>query len=200
VLKGDGMISFRFDIKKIVQIVNYLLKKNGGFINYTKLVKLLYIADKEFLKNWDYTITGASYVSLDKGPILSEVYDLLKGKNEDEIKQLYWDNFFYTDGYDLRLVQDNNLPIDRLCDAEIETLEKVDTEFKDKDYGYLIDYTHNKKLFPEVKWEEAKNSSIPLPVEDILKALGRTDVEINNLKEEIELLNKESEFFSKSCS
>ncbi len=195
------MLSFRFDIKKIIQIVNYLLKINGGSINYTKLVKLLYIADKEFLRKWDYTITGDSYASLYRGPILSEVYDLLKGKNEDEIKQLYWDNLFYTAGYDLHLVQkNNNLPIDRLCDAEIETLVKVDTEFKDKDYSYLIEHTHDKNLFPEVKWEEAKDSSINLPVEDILIALGRTDVEIKNLKEEIELQNKESEFFSECCS
>ena len=52
------MITFAFDVKKTVQIINRLLKRNNGALNYTKLLKLLYIADKEFLSKYDATITA----------------------------------------------------------------------------------------------------------------------------------------------
>ena len=77
------MIRYNFDIKKIVQIVNFLLKLNDYQLNYTKLIKLLYLADREALKHWDTTISKDSYSCLNKGPVLSNLYDLIK-ENENQ--------------------------------------------------------------------------------------------------------------------
>lgn len=192
------MISYKPDIKKIVQAVNFILKKNKGSINYTKLIKLLYIADKEFLRKYDMTISGDFYCSLDNGPILSTVYDLIKGTGNVH-DQLYWDSFFCKDGYDLILVHENKLPTDKLSKAEIEFLQETDNKFRKYSFDQMIEYTHKKELFPEVKWEEAKASSIPLSVDDILKSLGRSDTEIKNIKREIDSQKAEAEFFTDCC-
>ncbi|MBN2322608.1 MAG: SocA family protein [Spirochaetes bacterium] len=194
------MVSFRFDIKKIIQITNYLLQKNQGSINYTKLIKLLYISDKRFLDRWDLTITGDCYSSLYSGPILSRLYNLIKCDDSTNPDQSQWDHFFITDEYDLKLVHDNKLTVDLLSEAEIETLDEVDREFKDKDFGYMIEYTHNIKLFPEVKWKEAGNSAIPLSIDEILKSLGRSDNEIEIIERESESQKREAEYSLNDCS
>lgn len=52
----------RKKIRKLIDSINYLVERNGGRINYTKLIKLLYLADRKALINWGFTITGDSYV------------------------------------------------------------------------------------------------------------------------------------------
>ena len=178
------MINFKFDINKIIQIVNYLLKRNDGRVNYTKLIKLLYIADKEFFGQWDISITQDSYESMSNGPVLSKTYDLIK----DEIvspEQAQWNCLFTKDGYDLILLGDNNLPTSLLCEAEIQMLDEIDEKFKDYSYSDMIEYTHRYDLFPEVKWEEAGYSSIDLSIENILISLKRTPEEIEAISQEI---------------
>jgi len=194
------MIKFQFDVKKIVQIVNYLLKLNKDKINYTKLMKMLYISDKELLKQNDFTITGDQYYSLDNGPILSNVYDLIGDKHSDKNMQLYWDTFFCKEGYDVKLVHDNQLPGDKISKAEKDVLDKIDKQFKKKSFGDLIDYTHDEKLFPEVKWKEAGESSIELSIEDILKSIGRTEEEIKMIEEETNNQIEENNFLQECCS
>ncbi len=58
-IRGNKMILDRIKIRKLIQSAGYLLSltKNKK-MNYTKLLKLLYISDKESLKKWDKTITG----------------------------------------------------------------------------------------------------------------------------------------------
>ena len=189
------MIKFDFDIYKIIQIVNYLLERNGGSMNYTKLLKLLYIADKEFLKKWDFTITQDKYCSMGSGPVLSETYDLISNKNKKENLQTQWNCLFTTIGYELTLLhKKNNLPIDRLSRAEKEILDAIYKKHKDHDFNRMIAITHDKILFPEVKWEEAQkeNASIDLPIEDILRSLNRTPEEIATLDAEITSQQKEA--------
>jgi hypothetical protein len=45
------------NLTKIIQIVHHLLAKNGYRLNYTKLIKLLYLADREALSLWDSSIS-----------------------------------------------------------------------------------------------------------------------------------------------
>jgi hypothetical protein len=193
------MIAFTFDIKKTVQVINYLLKRNRGKINYTKLIKLLYIADREALAKYDATITGDKYCSMDNGPVLSEIYNLVLGRSSLVHQQLYWDGFFRRDAYDLVLMHENRLPADRLSEAEIAILDGVDSRFKRTPYSKMIEYVHDKTRFPEIKWEEAKQSSLPLSIEDILRHMGRSEGEIQRLEREIALQRKEAETLSECC-
>jgi uncharacterized phage-associated protein len=193
------MITFTFDIKKAVQIINHLLGRNRGTINYTKLIKLLYIADREYLSLYDATITGDKYVSMENGPVLSEIYNLIMGRTTNKHDQLYWDGFFCRNAYDLTKVHDNRLPTDALSPAEIEILDTIQARFKRKNYSKMIEYVHNKDLFPEVKWEEARQSSLPLAVEDILRNLGRSEEEINAIEKETAIQKNEAAIISECC-
>ena len=48
-------------------------------MSYMKLIKLLYLADREALLRWGRPITFDAYVSMDRGPVLSSVLDLING-------------------------------------------------------------------------------------------------------------------------
>jgi len=45
-------------------------------MSYMKLIKLMYLADREALLRWGRPISTDRYVSMDKGPVLSRVLDL----------------------------------------------------------------------------------------------------------------------------
>ncbi|MCA6072137.1 MAG: SocA family protein [Endomicrobium sp.] len=69
------------NFKKLVQVVNYVLAKYDYRLNYTKLVKLLYISDRECLDKWGFAISGDSYHSMKQGPVLSRLYDFILEKS-----------------------------------------------------------------------------------------------------------------------
>ena len=65
----------RFNEVKATQAAARLLRNRGGRMSYMKLIKLLYLADREALSRWGRPITTDKYVSMDKGPVLSRVLD-----------------------------------------------------------------------------------------------------------------------------
>ena len=75
-------MGLRFNEAKATQAAACLLKLRGGQMSYLKLVKLLYLADREALLRWDRPITTDRYVSMDNGPVLSRVLNLINGSYE----------------------------------------------------------------------------------------------------------------------
>jgi uncharacterized phage-associated protein len=75
----------RFNEAKATQAAARLLRNRGGTMSYMKLIKLLYLADREALASWGRPITTGNYVSMDKGPVLSHVLDRInEGPSPDE--------------------------------------------------------------------------------------------------------------------
>jgi len=168
--------------KKIIQIVRYILDRSRGSINYMKLMKLLYIVDRESLEKWDITVTGDTYCSMKDGPVLSETLDLIKDKFKNE-KQREWNRHFKKDLYDLS-VRGNAAPgIDELCQSEIEIIDDVLTRYGGLSEWELVEITHNKKHFQEVEWEKAKKngSSYKIELRSILSTLGRSEKQIEQI-------------------
>ncbi|MDB9464369.1 Panacea domain-containing protein, partial [Dolichospermum circinale] len=82
-------IQFRFHPEKAVEAAAILMKLHGKPIKYLGLLKMLYIADRIALERIEQPITGDHYVSMDYGPVLSGVYDLIKGKPVDDALPLW---------------------------------------------------------------------------------------------------------------
>ena len=162
-----------FDIEKLIQACNYLVKKRNFSFNYTILIKMLYLADKESLKGALQTITGDSYVSMDNGPVLSKLYDLIKGKYSKEEIQSLWNSRFTKDGYNLVAVTDR-IPQSELSVFEMKILDQIYDRFKDAKVGEMIDYVH--KNCPE--WKFPAGTSIPIQPNEILESIGKTSEEI----------------------
>ena len=85
-------ISFTFQLEKTIQASALLLKLKGGRMKYLGLLKMLYIADRIAFERLEMPITGDCYFSMKYGPVLSQVYDLIKGETKD-INSVIWAKF-----------------------------------------------------------------------------------------------------------
>jgi uncharacterized phage-associated protein len=169
-------IHFRFDPEKAVEAAAILLKLHGKPMKYLGLLKMLYIADRIALQRMEQPITGDHYVSMDYGPVLSDIYDLIKGKPVDDALPL-WSKFIspHNSNYVFLLNDPGNA---ELCEEE-EILKEVYRTFGHLNPLDVAQWTHN---LPE--WQNPHGSAIPILVEDVLRYMGKTNEEIEQIQQE----------------
>ena len=66
-----------FSTNKILQVIGYLLSLNDNKMNLLKLLKELYLIDRESIKDTNFSLSGDEYFSLNHGPVLSATKNLL---------------------------------------------------------------------------------------------------------------------------
>ena len=172
-------IQFRFHPEKAIEAAAVFLKLHGQPMKYLGLLKMLYMADRIALKRIDQPITGDRYVSMDYGPVLSGVYDLINGKPIDNALPL-WSKFIATrNEHNEHLVSLLNDPGNAdICEEEEEIIQQVYQDFGHLDPFLVAEWTHD---LPE--WQDPHGSAIPIAVEDILKNVGKSDEEIGEIQE-----------------
>lgn len=165
----------RFDERKTAAAAAVLLKEASGAMRYFRLLKLLYLADRESWLKYNRPITGDCYFSMPHGPVLSETYDLIRRENSDGP----WARTIELVGrYDLRL-RTEAPDIDALSEAEIEILREAYRLCETMSQWKLRDLMHT---LPE--WKDPEGSSKPIFPEEILEALGKTPEEIDEARQE----------------
>lgn len=160
----------------------YLLSREKGRMNYLKLIKLLYLADRESMKRHGHAISGDRYVSMDHGPVLSQTFNLIKGAVR--FAERGW-NHWIADGADYAVSLRRKVhreALDELSEADLGVLGDVYAKFGKLDQWKLVEYTH--RYCGE--WEDPKGSSKPIDYETIFKALGRTPAQARKLGEQLE--------------
>lgn len=173
------------NIDKLIEVVGYILKKYNNQLNYTKLLKMLYLADRQAYNDIGSSITGDTYAAMPKGPVLSITYDLIRNKRYDVI-QAAWNNHFSVDNKNL-VLNSSDLGFGKLSDYELSVLDNIDAQFHNCTFGQMIDYVH--KNCPE--WQDPNGSSYPIYPQDILRSLGKTQEEIDFLTEEEAIYTQE---------
>ena len=172
-------MKFRFNFEKSLQATGVLLRLEDGWMPYMRLLKLLYIADREMLAETASSITGDRGCAMKRGPVLSHVYDLIKGcgpRFDD------WERHIRTRHYRVNLVDDPGRG--KLSKGEVEKLAEVSERFRDRDQWDLSELSHE---FPEWKanWPEgAEGGSYPIPWEEMVTAQGEGQEIIDLVEEE----------------
>ena len=178
----------RFNDKKTTQLVAHLLQMAGGRMNFLRLLKLLYIIDREALRRWDWPVTFDNYYSMEHGPVLSCTYNLIK-EDASPSQLKYWKQF-------ISERQDNDIsmlkapPPDDLSEAESDLAKEVSDKHKHLDEWDLRDLTHT---FEE--WNDPGDSRLPIQLSDILRAVGKTDKESKEILEELAACGFEEKLF-----
>jgi len=171
----------RFNEAKATQAASLLLQLRGGRMSYLKLIKLLYLVDREALLRWGRTVTTDRHVSMPKGPVVSQIYDLITGEDPPDV-QTFWREYISSPAnHEVELLRDPGN--DELSRAEELLIAEIFAEHGKKSRWELVKYTHD---LPE--WQDPNGSSIPIAYRDILKAENRTDAEIACVETEIESL------------
>jgi len=155
-------------------------------VSRSKLIKALYFADKRQLLRTGKTITGDEPVSMQHGPVLSRIYDLIKGGTPNPT----WHAALRNSGsVEVVLVSDPGT--DLLTPKELEVLQSSFETVRGMDFRQLRAYCHDPSVCPEL--EEVEGTSKPIAFETILEKAGKTDEQMNEIKAQLE----EDEFLSK---
>jgi uncharacterized phage-associated protein len=166
-----------FKLSKAIQASAVLLKTERSHrMSRLRLLKLLYIADRESLQERARDITGDRPVAMDHGPVLTATYDLIKGR---DFLSPEWNKYFDNDGRDILLSADPG--VDELSRAEIDKLQEVAQRFAERNDWDVAEYTHE---FEEWKRNKpARGSQKTIPLDDVFAATGLTAVKNQLLAE-----------------
>jgi uncharacterized phage-associated protein len=152
---------FRFHLHKALQAASVLLEyEKSRRMSSMRLLKLLYVAEREALAETGCPITGDQAVAMKRGPVLSNIHALIRG---EAARAGEWDRFIHTDRYEVELVADPGRG--ELSKGEVAKLVAVSQRYRDLDEWELSDLTHDfvewQKHFPggdgtaDIPWEEA---------------------------------------------
>jgi len=168
-------VRFPFKERKAAQAAAFLLAKHEDRLNYMKLIKLLYLADRQALVERGKPITGARMVSMPYGPVLSEILNLINLGRRYENPSPWFEYISAPEGYDVRRIN-RDTTYNELSDHEEQILADVDATFGRMNKWALVDWTHE---LPE--WRDPQGSSLPIEPSDILRAEGRSEHDIQRI-------------------
>ncbi|MBW7995173.1 MAG: DUF4065 domain-containing protein [Candidatus Glassbacteria bacterium] len=179
------MIDTRFEPQKATQVAHRFLALSGGEMSYMRLIKLMYMADRKAYAELERPITGDKYFSMDNGPVLSTVLNIIKDDSYiPPSEKSYWNKHIYKNAqYSVKIKSECDY--DELSDSEIAIIDSIHEEFKGKDRWEVRNYCHEK--LPE--WKGPKGTSIRISPEEILSNVGKSSEEIEEIREELESVN-----------
>jgi len=175
------MMHSKFSQEKATEAAaKFLTFRKDQTMNYLGLIKLLYTADRIAFERLNESITGDTYVAMKYGPVLSNVYDLIKGNADSEN---FWYSYIHKDSsYKVRLKADPG--VQHLSRAELKIIYQVYEDVGHLDRFELAEKTHQD--FPE--WEDPLPlKSKPIYIEEILKNLGKSEEEIEEIRDIIQM-------------
>jgi hypothetical protein len=162
-------MQFQFDQDKAIQTMAYIVKRLGS-VEKVKLMKLIYLADKQHFLRAGYPITGDRQCALPHGPIPSGTMDVLNGNIWPDPQTAY--HSLHIDDNAVMLRRDPG--VDRLSDEEIATLDEVLRLHGNTDTWRLVEETHRLPEYREAfaVATERGTRSATISYESILKHAG----------------------------
>ena len=175
------MNSPRFREDKATDMACRFLKRTGNTIDYLKLLKLMYIAERTALLQWGRSITFDRYVSMPHGPLLSRTYDLIMEEPLSSDDSIFHKCISPAKEYKVELVE-NPFPDEEspLSPSEIDLIDQVSDKYCGLDKWKLRDITHG---FPE--WDDPDGSSQTIQIETILQRNGIPEPDVEAILSEI---------------
>lgn len=157
-------MNFPFQAQKITELAALFLARLGGSAEVLKLVKLLYLADRQSIQLRGVPIFGGRYYSLPHGPITSEGLNLINGKGQYSHQILWNEAISARDGNILTLLRQPDAAC--LAASEVKILDKVFNDHGSKTASALRNWCH-----ANIKEYEETDGSIPITLKEISLAV-----------------------------
>ncbi|MDE2893759.1 MAG: Panacea domain-containing protein [Chloroflexota bacterium] len=160
------MMRFVFDEHRAAQAASILLDRAGGSMDYLKLVKLLYLADRASLIETEVPITDDRYASMKHGPTPCQVLELIlqEQPREDSI----WHRYIKREHFVAHLCE----PVEweQLSESNVDLLNEIYETYGQLRPSQVVCET---QALPE--WRDPGESAIPIDPADILRYAGYSD-------------------------
>ena len=171
----------RFNERRATEAAARLLKLRGGRMSYLKLIKLLYLLDREALLSWGRPVTTDRYVSMDNGLVVSRIYDLIREEPVPGSGPIWRRYISAPQEWEVALLAEPET--DELSRVEESLIDEIFKKFGHMSRWDLVQVSHE---LPE--WQDPNGSAIPIQYRDILRAGNKTDSEIAAVEAELESL------------
>lgn len=179
-----------FDSVKAGQLVFFFLDKaakRGMSVTKLRLIKWLYLAERESYKEFGEPLVGDRLASLRHGPVPSETLAVIEGKRTST-----WGQILYVERKNkhqyVHLATDcvYSTPddLDRFSDAEIELLESIWAQYGSWSSVKLEGYLHDRSNFPEWDWHDGDRTNW-IELETLLKSVGFRDDQIGPMVQKV---------------
>lgn len=171
-------------INKIEAVVLYILQHFKEGLDYIKLFKIMYFAQREYLATYGLTIAEDTFKARQLGPVPSLTYKVVKmAENGDESTDLKG----FTSS--IRVDENQNVhataapDMDYIADMEKEELDKTIAKYGNVDSKRLSEMSHDnayKAVCERMKDDPQKDV---LTLIDIARAGGATDAMVNHIRQ-----------------
>ena len=168
-------IRFAFDESKAAQAAAYLLRRHGEQMHGTRLVKLLYLADRRNFVDSAIPITGDDFINAEDGPVLKNILCLIAG--EDAPGSDVWSRYVRP-AHGPYLACAGNHDIGYLSGWAMRHLDAVYDQHGCRELPMLCRYT---RQLPE--WSPPRNGSAEIDPYLILREEGFTPEMIEDFEE-----------------
>ncbi len=188
-------MNYRFQSKKATEAAAAFLNISGGELNIMKLVKLMYLLDRESISKRRVPVCGGRYLSMRDGPVISELLDLINSKNLRHYDDVEWDEFI-GDRINHKVRLNKSPGRKHLSDDELSLIKSIWKQFGDMDQWEIAKYCHKNCA----EWTPVEESTDNIGIKEIASALGRPQSEIKRLKSEARSYNKLDAIFNPRCA
>jgi len=152
-------VNFKNQGIKSTQAVARLINQSGGPIDYLRLSKLVYLAERQSIISRGVPIVGGHYFSMKKGPTIGEIMDYVHNQKAPQWKETISPRH----GNEVRL-ESAGLSFSALSQSEIEILDSTVAAHVGRTTDELVEWCHLN--CPE--YEEVKSGRRPIQAEKIL--------------------------------
>ncbi len=168
-----------FDVDRCVEAAGVLFSTTEAkMMGRLRLLKLLYLANRQSLKETGDPIVDDDAIAMKHGPVLSHTYNLINGTDRNDKALAAWNEHFkVVDWIQIKMLSDPGTG--HLSDYDVKTLIKIAFQYKDAEDDDLSELTHT---FDEYKWHwDGNHKSEPIPERDLLRGIGYTVEETNEI-------------------
>jgi uncharacterized phage-associated protein len=166
--------------EKATAVAALFLEWAGGRLEDLKLMKLMYLADRESLRAWGKSITGDRYFSMKNGPVLSTTLDLMTPRDQDDPATVWREYIERPERYDIALKQPFRADA-VLSQAELEIVQRIWEAYGSWSKWDLVSLVHGFK-----EYTPTSHPSVPIQTSSILQGLGLDDQTIRERVANIE--------------
>jgi Protein of unknown function (DUF4065) len=144
-MPAERPLSDQFSVGKAVAAISRIVSATGE--SMYPVLKMLYLADKCHLERYGRFIVGDRYVAMEKGPVPSATYDMLKYVRGD---RRFFDGgdlakeIFDLDRQTHRFTFKAEPSLDALSESDVECLDEIIRLCKTRGAAHIRDASHDK--------------------------------------------------------
>lgn len=176
-------LRYDFDVEKLVQAIAYMSSSGVTGLDKLKIVKLLFLADKQHLLKVGRPILGDRYSCMPYGPVPSQSFNIIRDVIDADpemrpIAEARFDEFLEIDRSRKHpaLVAKKAADLDIFSESEIAALDAAINSYGMLTGPALVNLTHDDPIWTIPDKNRKQGSSVEIPFELFFEVNGADDM------------------------